>query len=95
MNQFTSKRYKGFETWEKVIFWIGILSFLNLFYWLVRLIIYLVVQKQPLAKRVNHYATQTYVFGWISIVGFIIGVIIAFSILVVAAFLFPYAIVHS
>ena len=79
MNQFSSKEYKGLETWQRVIFWCGILSFLHPAYWIVRLILYLVVQKEPLAKRVNFYTKQTYVFGWITVI--VLGaVIIALTI---------------
>ena len=74
MNQFSSKEYKSLETWQKVIFWIGILSFIHPAYWLVRLILYLVLSKEPLARRVNFYTKQTYVFGWINTI--VLGVLI-------------------
>jgi hypothetical protein len=80
MNQFRSKQYKKFETWQKVIFWIGILSFINLTYWIVRLVLYLVLQDQPLSKRVDAYALQTYVFGWINIVVIVILIIVLVTI---------------
>jgi hypothetical protein len=84
VNQFSSKKYKSFRTWEKVVFWIGVLSFVSLVYWLVRLILFLVLQNEPLAKRVNAYATQTYIFGWFNIVVFILLIII---LSIVATFL--------
>ncbi len=71
-NQFESKKYGSFATWEKVIFWIGVLAFLNLSYWIVRLIIYFVIKDRPLQKRIDIYAMQTYVFGWINVAALLI-----------------------
>ena len=72
-NQFESTKYRKFAAWEKVVFWIGVLSFLNLSYWVVRLIIYLVIKDRPLPKRVETYAMQTYVFGWINVAAIIVA----------------------
>ena len=85
-NQFNSVTYKGFVTWQKVIFWIGILSFIHPAYWIVRLILYLVVKKEPLKKRVGFYAMQTYVFGWIAAVVLALLIIVLTVLLIVAGF---------
>ena len=65
-SQFDSRRYRSFAGWQKVLFWLGVVSFLNVTYWLVRLILYLVLKEKPLKERVDAYATQTLVFGAIT-----------------------------
>lgn len=75
-NQFESVRYRGFSTWQKVVFWIGVISFLNLSYWIVRLVIYIVLKDRPLAQRIDAYALQTLIFGWIGVVAIIIMVLV-------------------
>jgi uncharacterized membrane protein len=72
---FESDRYNSFATWQKVVFWIGIISWLSAVYWIVRLIIFLVLQNKPKTERVDAYAMQTYVFGWIDIVAIILVVL--------------------
>jgi hypothetical protein len=87
MNSFSSPAYKKFEPWQKVIFWFGILSFVHPAYWLVRLILYLVVQNEPFAKRINFYTKQTYVFGWIVVI--VLGILTIAA--TVAAIIFAFA----
>ena len=90
LTSFSSEQYYNLPTWQKVIFWIGIISFLHPVYWLVRLILYLVVQKRPIHERVNFYAMQTLIFGFINVFALIVLIVvltvlaIAFSFMMVA-----------
>jgi uncharacterized membrane protein len=79
-----SERYNGFATWERVIYWFSVLSWVSLLFWLVRLILYLVLQDKPKPERLNAYAMQGYVFGWITIIVLVIAMIV-FSFLVIAS----------
>lgn len=95
MNQFESTQYRTFKTWEKIIFWIGVLSFLNITYWIVRLVLYLVLKDTPLKRRVDAYAMQTYVFGWVNVITLAILIAI-FTVLGMAMlWIIPAAVVTS
>lgn len=88
-NQFESARYAGFGAWQKVFFWLGVLSFLNATYWLVRLIMYLVLKEKPLKERVDAYALQTLVFGAINAAVLVLLLVIGALLLL---FLVPVAV---
>ncbi len=79
--QFSSDRYHAFAPWQKIVFWLGILWFVHPVYWLVRLILYLVLQKTPFQKRLDAYAMQTLVFGAILGIMIMIGLLVFLAIL--------------
>lgn len=68
------------------------MSFLNLTYWIVRLVLYLVLQKRPLRERVDAYALQTLVFGAITAAAVAIVLVIG---LLVLTFVLPVAVLTT
>lgn len=95
MNQFSSAQYRKFRTWQKVIFWFGILSFIHPAYWIVRIILYLVLKDMPLKRRVDAYAMQTYIFGWINAIVIAILVVVFIVLGMAMLWLIPAALVTS
>jgi cobalamin biosynthesis protein CobD/CbiB len=81
MDSFSSRKYRAFADWQRVVFWLGVLFFIHPVYWLVRLILYLVVKDRPLKERVDFYTQQTYIFGWI------VAIMLSFAILVLSVVL--------